>query len=220
MFGLMTLAILILRLGIKRLLSSPVFIQPERYFSPHAQPKASFPDTFTSINCWAQNHYFFEDSQFYFKRGDQFADCACWINEAEACYLIVCQFEHKQKIFFVRLFQGAPNQITTNTHPGLIAPVLTEIDYTFIAMADINQLWLHHQQHVVSHQYQTLTSSQHAYISNTKTYRLLCRYIRKQHASYIALPWWKVNYFKLLAFSKGKQTPTWRRRKRHTVRRP
>ncbi|MCE2595363.1 hypothetical protein K6Y31_11105 [Motilimonas cestriensis] len=195
---LFALLLFVIAMTIKSLLSSPLFTQPERYFSLYKNNQPPRLTGFDQINCWAQNHYFFEDSQFLFHRAKHQVDCACWINEAESCYLIVCQFPTKQKIFFVQLFQHGHHYITANTHPGLIAPSLTQVDYTFLPLADIFQLWQYHQQH---------SQSQNAYIANMKTYRLLCRFIRKQHASYLALPWWKINYFKLLAFSKMNQTP-------------
>ncbi|MFO6422322.1 hypothetical protein [Motilimonas sp. KMU-193] len=169
-------------------LLKPLLQQPERYFLP---TESALTSPFDSINCWAQNHDFFEDGQFVFQRDQHIAHCASWINEEANTYLLACQWDSKQLLFFVQLFNTGDHFITANTYPWLILPALTQVNGCYLTTIDIEQLWQHHLANA---------PKQSAYIANTKTYRLLCRFLRKQHASYMALPWWKINYFKLFSW--------------------
>lgn len=183
---LLCLIVFVLTFVLHKTLLKPLLQQPERYFVPS---QVDFP--FEAINCWAQNHDFFEDTQFIFKRDKHLAHCASWINEQANCYLLACQLGEKQRVFFVQLFHNGDHFITANTYPWLILPALTQINGCYLTTANIEQLWQHHLANA---------PERPAYIANTKTYRLLCRFIRKQHASYLAQPWWRINYFKLLSW--------------------
>lgn len=191
---LVCLVFLTLIVALNQMVLKPLLQQPERYFVPN---HAALTSPFESINCWAQNHYFFEDAQFIFQRDNQVAHCASWINEQANCYLLACQLGRRQLLFFVQLFNNGDHFITANAYPWLILPALTQVNGCYLTTADIEQLWAHHLANA---------PKQSAYIANTKTYRLLCRFIRKQHASYMAQPWWKINYFKLFSWHRKSYT--------------
>ncbi len=190
---LLCICALALAFTLNQMLLRPLLKQPERYFLPN---NLALNEPFDNINCWAQNHDFFEDCQFIFQRQTQVSHCASWINEHANCYLLACQLGNKQLLFFVQLFQNGDHFITANTYPWLIMPALTQVNGCYLCTTNIEALWQHHR---------TNAPAQSAYIANTKTYRLLCRFIRKQHASYMAQPWWKINYFKLLSWHRKTQ---------------